>query len=151
VDLYPWLKTLHILFAIVAVGFNISYGIWQARAAREPEHTGYALRGIKFLDDRVANPSYAGLLIVGIVLVLVGPYEFDTFWVAVAIGLYLVMGAVAFFFYSPTLKRQIAAFESGGAQSAEFVALGNRGRMLGIILAVLVLAIIVLMVVKPGS
>ncbi len=25
-DWYPWLKTLHILFAIVAVGVNISYG-----------------------------------------------------------------------------------------------------------------------------
>lgn len=149
-DLYPWLKTLHILFAIVAVGFNISYGIWQARAAREPEHTGYALRGIKFLDDRVANPSYAGLLIVGIILVLIGPYEFDQFWVALAIGLYLVMGAVAFFFYSPTLKRQIAAYESNGAQSPEFIALGNRGRMVGMILAVIVVAIIVLMVVKPG-
>ena len=45
-DLYPWLKTLHNLFAIVAVGFNISYAIWQARAAREPEYMGYALRGI---------------------------------------------------------------------------------------------------------
>ena len=149
-DLYPWLKLLHILFAIVAVGFNISYGIWQARAAREPEHTGYAIRGIKFLDDRVANPAYAGLLVVGIILVLIGPYEFTTFWVAVAIGLYVVMGAVAILFYSPTLTRQIAAFESGGAQSAEFAALGARGRVLGIILAVLVIAIIVLMVVKPG-
>ena len=75
---YPWLKTLHILFAIVAVGFNISYGIWQARAAREPEHMGYALRGIKFMDDRVANPAYGGLLVVGIILVLIGPYDFTT-------------------------------------------------------------------------
>jgi uncharacterized membrane protein len=149
-DFYPWLKTLHILFAIVAVGFNISYGIWQARAAREPEHTGYALRGIKFLDDRVANPSYAGLLVVGVILVLIGPYEFTTFWVAVAIGLYLVMGAVAILFFSPTLKRQIAAYEVGGAQSTEFAELAARGRMLGGILGVLVLAIIVLMVVKPG-
>jgi len=149
-ELYPWLKLLHILFAIVAVGFNISYGIWQARAAREPEHTGYALRGIKFLDDRVANPAYAGLLVVGIVMVLIGPYEFTTFWVAVAIGLYLVMGAVAILFYSPTLKRQIAAYETGGASSAEFAQLGARGRMLGMILAVLVIAIIVLMVLKPG-
>jgi uncharacterized membrane protein len=149
VDLYPWLKTLHILFAIVAVGFNISYGIWQARAAREPEHMGYALRGIKFLDDRVANPSYAGLLVVGIVLVMIGPYGFTTFWVAVAIGLYVVMAVVAFLFYSPTLKRQIAAYEAGGAQSAEFVQLGARGRAVGIVLAVLVVAIIVLMVVKP--
>ena len=148
-DWYPWLKTLHILFAIVAVGFNISYGIWQVLAAREPEHTGYALRGIKFLDDRVANPSYAGLLVVGIILVLMR-WDFTTFWIAVAIGLYLVMGAVAILFYSPTLKRQIAAYEAGGAQSAEFQALGARGRLIGITLGVLVVAIIVLMVVKPG-
>ena len=149
-DWYPWFKTLHILFAIVAVGLNISYGIWQARAAHESEHTSFALRGIKFLDDRVANPSYAGLLVVGIILVLIGPYEFTTFWVAVAIGLYLLMGAIAIVFYSPTLKRQIAAYEAGGAQSAEFQALGARGRVIGITLGILVVAIIVLMVVKPG-
>jgi uncharacterized membrane protein len=149
-DWYPWLKTLHILFAIVAVGLNISYGIWQARAAREPEHMGYALRGIKFLDDRVANPSYAGLLIIGILLVVFGPWEFTQFWVYAAIALYLVMGSVAFFFYSPTLKRQIAVYEASGAGSAEFAALGARGRLVGIILAVIVVAIIVLMVVKPG-
>ena len=145
-----WLKTLHILFAIVAVGVNVTYGIWQARAGREPEHSGFALRGIKFLDDRVANPSYAGLLIVGILLVLLGPWEFTQFWIYAAIGLYLVMGAVAFFFYSPTLKRQIAAYEAGGAGTAEFAALGARARLVGIILAVIVVTIIVLMVVKPG-
>jgi uncharacterized membrane protein len=149
-DWYPWLKTLHILFAIVAVGLNISYGIWQARAAREPVHMGYALRGIKFLDDRVANPSYGGLLIAGILLVVFGPWEFTQFWVYAAIALYLVMGTVAFFFYSPTLKRQIALYETSGAGSAEFAALGARGRFVGIILAVIVVAIIVLMVVKPG-
>ena len=148
-DFYPWLKTLHVLFAIVAVGFNISYGIWQARAAREPEHMGYALRGIKFLDDRVANPSYAGLLVVGIILVLMR-WDFTTLWIAVAIGLYIVMAIIAIGFYSPTLKRQIAAYEAGGAQSAEFQALGARGRVIGITLGVLVVAIIVLMVVKPG-
>ncbi len=149
-DWYPWLKTLHILFAIVAVGLNISYGVWQVRAAREPEHTGYALRGIKFLDDRIANPSYAGLLIVGILLVLLGPWEFTQFWVYGAIVLYLLMGTVAFFFYSPTLKRQIEVYESSGAAAAEFTALSTRSRVVGIILAIIVVAIIVLMVVKPG-
>lgn len=149
-DWYPWLKALHILFAIVAVGLNISYGIWQARAAREPEHMGYALRGIKFLDDRVANPSYAGLLIVGILLVLLGPWEFTQFWIFASIGLYVLLGMVALLLYSPTLKRQIAAYEAGGAGSAEFAALGARGRVIGIVLAVIVLAVIILMVVKPG-
>jgi uncharacterized membrane protein len=150
-DWYPWLKTLHIFFAIVAVGLNVSYAVWQARAAREPEHTGYALRGIKFLDDRIANPSYAGLLVVGILLVLLGPWEFTQPWVVTALGLYLVMGAVAFLLYSPTLTRLIASYEAGGAATAEFAALNGRARLVGIVLAVLVAAIIVLMVVKPGA
>ena len=149
-DLYPWLKALHIFFAIVAVGLNISYAVWQARAAREPEHTGYALRGIKFLDDRIANPAYGGLLVVGIVLVLLGPWEFTQFWVLAAIGLYLVMGAVAFLLYSPTLTKLIASYESGGASTAEFAALSGRSRVVGMVLAVIVVAIILLMVLKPG-
>ena len=88
---------------------------------------GFALRGIKFLDDRVANPSYAGLLVVGIILVLIGPYDFTTLWVAVAIGLYIVMGVVAIVFYSPTLKRQIAAYETSAARSR----LSSRTRVRG--------------------
>lgn len=149
-DWYPWLKLLHVIFAIVAVGLNVSYSIWQARAAREPQHTGYALRGIKFLDDRVANPAYGGLLVLGVLLVLLGPWEFTQLWVLAALVLYVVMGAIAFFLYSPTLTRQIAAYEAGGASSREFVELGARGRRVGMILAVLVFAIIYLMVVKPG-
>jgi hypothetical protein len=31
-DFYPWVKVIHIALAIVAVGFNMSYGIWQACA-----------------------------------------------------------------------------------------------------------------------
>lgn len=47
VGLYPYIKFLHVLLAIVAVGFNASYGIWLARAAHEPAHLGHVLRGIK--------------------------------------------------------------------------------------------------------
>lgn len=150
-DLYPWLKTLHIFFAIVAVGFNISYGIWQTRAAREPQHMGYALRGIKFMDDRIANPAYIGLAVVGVILVFIGPYRFEDLWIAISIGLYVLLVVIGLALYSPTLKRQIAIYESDGPTTGEFVALGNRGRMLGIMLAIIVVTIIILMVVKPGS
>jgi uncharacterized membrane protein len=151
VDFYPWLKALHILLAIVAVGFNISYGVWLARAAHEPQQYGYVLRGIKFLDDRIANPAYAGLLLVGLLLIFIGPYDLTDTWVLIAIGLYVLMGAVAILFYSPTLSRQIAAYETVGPQSPEFVALGSRGRVLGIVLALIVVLILVMMVLKPGS
>lgn len=148
-DLYPWLKLLHILLAIVAVGFNISYSIWLARAAREPQHLGYALRGIKFLDDRVANPAYVGLAVVGVILVLMR-WSFTTLWILLAIGLYVVMGVVALAFYSPTLSRQIAVYEADGPGGPEFARLSVRGRTVGGLLGVIVLAILVVMVVKPG-
>jgi hypothetical protein len=35
---YEVIKFFHILLAIVAVGFNATYGIWLARAAAHPVH-----------------------------------------------------------------------------------------------------------------
>ena len=150
-DIYPWLKVAHIFLAVVAVGSNITYGVWQARAARAPQHLGWTLQGVKFLDDRVANPSYIGLGIIGVVMVLIGPWEFAMPWVAIAIALYVLMAVVGFALYSPTLARQIRVYEADGPESPEFAALGARGRTLGIVLAAIVFIILVLMVVKPGA
>lgn len=150
-DFYPWLKALHVLLAIVAVGFNMSYGLWQARAGRQPEHMGYALKTIKLIDDRIANPAYVGLALIGIVLILIGPYHFEDVWVIVSIGLYLLLAVIGLALYSPTLKRQIAAYEASGARTEEFAALTGRSRMLGAVLGVIVITIVVLMVVKPGA
>lgn len=150
-DVYPWLKVAHIFLAIIAVGANITYGIWQARAAREPQHLGWALRGVKFLDDRLANPAFIGLGIVGVLLVLTGPYEFDMPWIIVSIALYVTLAVVGLALYSPTLARQIRVYETDGPESPEFASLGARARILGAVLAALVGIIIVLMVVKPGA
>ena len=150
-DVYPWLKLAHILLAIVAVGSNVTYSIWQARAAREPQHVGWALRGVKFLDDRIANPAYLLLGAVGVAMVLIGPWEFEAPWIAISIGLYVALALVGFGLYSPTLSRQIRVYESDGPDAPEFAALGRRGRLLGILLAVIVVAIVALMVLKPGA
>ena len=34
--LYSFLKFLHVLLAVLAVGFNASYGVWLSRVAKEP-------------------------------------------------------------------------------------------------------------------
>ena len=149
-DAYPWLKVAHIILAIVAVGANVTYGIWQARAAREPMHLGWTLRGVKFLDDRVANPAYVGLAVLGVAMVLIGPWRFEMVWIAVSIALYIALAAVGLFLYSPTLSRQIRVYETDGPTSSEFAALSSRGRMLGLLMGAMVLAIVTLMVVKPG-
>lgn len=150
-DFYPWLKTLHILLAIAAVGSNLTYGVWQALAAREADHMGYALRGIRFLDDRIANPAYIALAVVGVALVLIGPYEFEMLWVVISIGLYILVAVIGIGGFSPTLRAQIAEYDAHGAGTAEFARLAARSRLLGAVLAVVVVAIIWLMVAKPGA
>jgi len=146
---YEVLKFFHVLLAIVAVGFNASYAIWLARAAREPEHEGFALRGVKLLDDRFANPAYALLLVTGLLMVWVGHLELAEFWLLTALVLYAVAVGLGLFVYTPTLRAQIAALETSGAGSTEFQTLAKRGTTVGIVLAVDVIAIVFLMVAKP--
>ena len=148
-SLYTFLKFLHVLLAIIAVGYNASYGIWLARAAREPEHELHVLRGIKLLDDRFANPAYALLLVTGISMVVVGDLSLTTFWLATALVLYAVLVLVGLGVYTPTLRKQIAVLEAQGATSAEYQRLAKRGTGVGILLAVIVIGIVFLMVTKP--
>lgn len=147
--LYEFLKFLHVLLAIVAIGFNASYGIWIARAARQPEHQPFALRGVKLLDDRFANPAYGLLLVTGLLLLWVGRIPPSTLWIALSLGLYGVLLVGGAGVYTPILKRQIAALDSEGPASEAFRRLSKRGMVVGIVLAAIVVAIVFLMVTKP--
>jgi hypothetical protein len=64
--------------------------------------------------------------------------------------LYAVLLVVGVAVYSPTLRRQIALLDTSGATSSEYLAAASRGRIVGIVLAVIVLVIVFLMVVKPA-
>jgi len=147
--LYTTLKFVHVFLAIIAVGFNATYGVLLARAAKEPEHELHVLRTVKVLDDRFANPAYALLAVTGVTMVLVSPLEFTTLWILVALILYGVAVALGAFVYSPLLRRQIQAVERDGPGSAEAQRLAGQGRVLGIILALIVAAIVAMMVFKP--
>lgn len=149
-SLFNLFKYLHILLALVAVGFNISYSIWLARAARKPEHLDYTLRGIKVLDDYFANPAYVLLLLTGLAMVFTTNIPLSTFWIAAALVLWFVMLILGIGIYTPTLRKQIAVLETQGADSGEYKKLDQRAMIVGIVLAGIVLGIIFLMVFKPN-
>ena len=150
-SVYLVLKYVHILSAIVAVGLNVSYTAWIVRAQLDSAHTGFALKGIKFLDDRIANPAYGLVLLSGLAMVFVGGYGLTTLWIDVAVVLFVVVIVIAAVFYSPSLRDQIRLVEAGDTTSAEFARLGRRGQIFGIAIGVLVLVILVLMVFKPHT
>lgn len=142
-------RFIHILAAIVAVGFNISYAVWIIRARQNPEHTAFALKGVKFLDDRIANPSYGVLLLTGIAMVFLAGYSLTTFWIDISLVLFVLLIVVAVVFYTPSLRDQIKLVESGETSSAEFTRLAQRGQVAGQALGVIVLVILAMMVFKP--
>jgi uncharacterized membrane protein len=146
---YLVFKFLHVLLAIIAVGFNATYGVLLSRAAREPEHLGHALQTVKVLDDRFANPAYGLLLVTGLAMVWVGDVALTQFWLATAIGLYLVVVVLGFAVFTPTLRAQIRALDASGPTSQEYLRLSARGRVVGIILGIVVIGIVFLMVTKP--
>jgi uncharacterized membrane protein len=148
---FQFIKFIHVLLAIVAVGFNASYGIWLARAANAPQATqSHVLRTIKFLDDRFANPAYGLLLVTGLFMVFSAGIPFSRLWIAMAIGLWLVLIFVGFGVYTPTLRDQIRVLESEGPGSEEYHRLSSRGRLVGIVLGIIVVVIVFLMVTKPA-
>lgn len=146
---YTLIKWLHVLLAITAVGANVTYGAWLARATRDPQHLTFALRGVKFLDDRVANPAYGLLLVTGVILWWRLPWPLQTGWLLAALFLYVLVLVLGLGVYTPLLRRQIAAAEQPGPASAEYRAIARQGMLLGIVLALLVVAITFLMVSKP--
>ncbi len=146
---YVLLKFVHVVLAIVAVGFNASYGVWLARAAQKPEQLPQVLRGIKVLDDWFANPAYALLLVTGLAMVWVGDLDLGMFWLSTALGLYLLLVVIGAAGYTPVLRRQIRTLEESGHESSEFQRLLKRGQVLGGVLGILVIAIVFLMVTKP--
>jgi len=147
---YAILKFLHVLLAIAAVGSNITYGVWLSRAARDRRHLEYVLRGVKILDDRVANPAFGLLFVTGVAMIVVGKVPWQTPWLLTSLVLYAGVILLGLFGYTPLLRRQIAAVQAKGPEAPEYQALAGRAQFVGIVLAVLVVVIVFFMVTKPA-
>jgi uncharacterized membrane protein len=147
--LYDLLKTLHILCAVAAVGSNLTYSAWFLRGAREPEHFGFALRGVRFIDDWLSNPAYAGLGVSGACLVVAGGLPWGLAWVWGGMSLLVLTSILGLGVYGPLLRRQIRALDDEGPDSPRFRSLSLQGACLGGLFGVLNLLTFGLMVFKP--
>jgi len=145
---YSLIKYLHVLLAITAVGSNITYGVWKTLGARDPAHAPFALKGIAFIDRRVANPAYGLLLITGLILLAVGQVGFRG-WVVAALILFVLLIVVAVGFYSRVVRQQIEVVDKEGVTSAAYRRLDSQAMLYGIVSLLIALAIVFMMVVKP--
>jgi uncharacterized membrane protein len=145
---YSFLKLVHVVAAIVAVGTNVTYFVWLARTRRYSEQAAHVLPGIKALDARLANPAYVVLPVTGVLMVLDADLGFTTFWILTAIILYVSMGVIAGVLFSPALRKQVE-LATIGADPAAYERAARRTTMTGVLTMVPIAAILYLMVVKP--
>jgi uncharacterized membrane protein len=149
-SLYQIIKFVHVFSVIIAVGFNFSYIVWMVKGKMEKEHLIFALRGIKFMDGKVANPCYGLILISGFSMAYIADYNIlSVTWIFYPLILFGIMGILAFGLYSPTLKKQIVLLENNGMDTPQYKAIERRQMVLGGVLFALAVAIIAIMVIKP--
>ena len=149
-SLFELVKSVHVLSAIVAVGFNLSYGVLTTRAAKEPEHELHVLQTIRVMDRRFANVGYAILLATGVWMILITPYELTELWILLGIGLYVLASLIGIIVYAPLIRRQLAILQADGPSSSEYRRLAARAKRLGVTLSLIVVIIVLLMVTKPA-
>ena len=148
--LFLLVKWVHVLSAITAVGANITYGIWIARASREPNVLPFVLRNIHLIDSRVANPCYGLLLLTGLTMAFLLPVPLTTPWLLTALVLYVLAALIGIVLYAPVVRQQISLLESDGFDSPAYKAIATRSTVLGALVTLDVIVIVFLMVVKPA-
>jgi uncharacterized membrane protein len=154
VRLRSLLLVLHVLGAVVALGFSLSYGLWIRRGEVEgPGERAFALRTVSWIDRRITTPAYALQLLTG--LLLVATLDWDLLraaWLELSLGLYVALILLAISVYAPAFRRQRMLAEhiaAGEDEESEYARAASTARTWGVVVVAMTLTIFVLMVWKP--
>jgi len=154
--LYLALKTLHI-FAVVMFFGNIATGVfWKEHAdrTRDPRIIAHVIAGIILSDRLFTVPGVLLITIAGIGGAMVGGLPLlRTGWVFWGIVLFALSGVTFMAWVAPLQKRMLKLMRAGAESSspnwAEYHKLSRAWALSGAVALLLVLAVLVLMVVKP--
>ena len=149
--LYNILKFLHIVLAIIAVGYVMTFGLILSRAEkadRDGRELKYALTTVRLMSN-IANVCFVLLVLIGVGMVHIGGIGWKPIWIHGSAALFLIAFGVGIFLLGPIGRRRLAILESRGPSDPEFVKLSKRSAMLGGLAGLITLVIIWLMVAKP--
>lgn len=152
---------LHVFGAIVAFGPTYAFILLGPMVGREPQHANFAIRYQHLVSTRVIAPLAILQGITGLLLVWWAKFNlFATYWLLVAIVLYVVALTIAFTILIPTAGKLVEATAtpppaptpgtpSPSGPPPHIAALVRRARMAGMTNAALIVIIVFLMVTKP--
>lgn len=155
----PWnnfLLAIHVLGAIFIFGPTVAFPFIGARAKKEGAPVAWAIGTVEFIDSKWVTPLSLTLQpLSGALLIINGKNQWNPFesygrWLLAGIILYIVATFFAILVQTPNGKKALRLAETNQF-GPEFGALMKKVEMGGQFLTVLLIAIVVLMVTKPGS
>ena len=152
--MFRFVLVLHVLGAVIALGFSLSYGIWTALAdAAGAAERAFALKSISWIDQRLTTPAYVAQAITGVVLVgLLDWSILKQSWLEISIGLYVLLTVLAITRFAPLHRQQTdlaARLAVGEAAESDYLTTAAQALRWGVVVTLITLAIVILMVTKP--
>jgi uncharacterized membrane protein len=149
--LYDWLKFGHVLMAIVWVGGAITLQVLASRIqAKGDRKQLYALtEHVEFIGTRVFTPASLLLLILGIWMVIIGPWDFGMAWIDLGLAMFVYSFVSGAFYLGPQIRRTRVVAASEGIDSDQVSVLIRRIFLVSRIELVFLVLIVLDMVLKP--
>lgn len=160
---YDIVKILHILCAIIGFGAVMLNGIYGQQVKTRRGREGLAIFQANKLVSHIGRYFIYAVFVFGFLLVLLSDdaWKFDQTWVWLAMVILLGAIGISHGLMDPRLNRMEAVMTkladgpppTGGPppEAAELEQLGKQIGIIGMTLSLMVVAILVLMVTKPGA
>jgi len=150
---YEFLLLLHITAVIIwlGAGFTMDLLFLRAERTRNPAELGKTGELQEWLVPRVFIPSGLLTLVLGVLLVLDGPWSFGDVWILIGLAGWIASFGVGFLFIRPQGEKMKEIVAQYGPTSVEAQ---RQGRHLGVVSRVQLFALFLVvadMVLKPTS
>ncbi len=150
---YDLLKTVHVLAAVIWVGGGLTLNLLGTRIVKAhdaPRMLGFT-RDAEWVGQRIYLPASIVVLVFGVLGVMEGYPDFSDAWVGIGLGGVLVTALTGSLFFGPELKRIGDLGQRKGIDDPEVRQRTSRFVALNRIDLAILLFVVVVMVLKPGS
>jgi uncharacterized membrane protein len=156
ISLYSLSVFVHVSAVVVGLGATFAEALLFPVAMRTgTRHVPYVHRVQLAINQRLATPALAVIVLTGIYQTIDGDWDFGSFWISATFAIVIAIGALNGAYFIPT-DRKLAAMaerelDGGGRLSDEYQSAARREGMIGALTGILVLLAVFLMVTKPGA
>jgi uncharacterized membrane protein len=145
---------IHVTAAVVGFGATFAEAVTFPVAMKlDKRHLPYVHKLQLFINQRLATPALAIILITGIYQVIDGDFSFGEMWISATFLIVIVLGGLLGAYFIPTDRRLFDQITKDLAETGEpskaYLADVRREGVLGTITGILIVAALFLMITKP--